>query len=196
MTNVQVIEKGSDHMVGYSMETRLFMDNIIKIDEEITQETANAIQSQLIYLINKLAGEPDAKITILINSPGGSVYDGLGIYDLIQKAQKEGIIVNTVNLGKACSMGSLLLMAGSPGYRESYPHARVMVHEASHYQYGKTSDLEDQMKEMKTLQNILNEIICRHASEKLTTDCLKTDLWMSAQEALDNNIIDKIKQIH
>ena len=131
-------------------------------------------------------------ITMYINTPGGSVYDGLGLYDLMQYAKKKNIIIRTVNIGKACSMGSILLMAGSKGYRESLPNCAIMIHEISTMDYGKTSELKDQMKELDRLQKIVNNIISECSDPKLIELSERKDLWLDANEALEYKIIDKI----
>lgn len=198
MDYVNVIERDTKHMVSYNLGTRLFQDNIIKIDEEITPEVTNDVQNQLLYLQAKLKDEtlPEKKtIKIYINSPGGSVYDGLGIYDMMQLLIKQGYIIETVNTGMAASMGALLLMAGSKGHRKSLPHAHVMVHELSAVSYGKSSTMIDDMKQVEKLQEELNAIIKKHASEELITLCTRKDFWMNAKEAANYGIIDKVIDI-
>lgn len=198
MDYVNVIERDTKHMVSYNLGTRLFQDNIIKIDEEITPELANDVINQLLYLQAKLKDETTTEgrtIKIYINSPGGSVYDGLGIYDMMQLLIKQGYIIETVNTGLAASMGATLFMAGSKGHRKSLPHAHVMVHELSSVSYGKASTMVDDMKQIEKLQDKLNEITKKHASEELISLCTRKDFWMDAAEAKQYGIVDTIIEI-
>lgn len=186
-----VLEKDTKHISSYPLETRLLMDGILRIDQEINRETANSLINKLLYLKST---RTDKKITIFINSPGGSVYDGLGIYDMMQLLVKEGFEITTINCGMAASMAAILLMSGTK--RISMPHSRTMLHEVSSLSYGKTSSMKDDMKEMETLQNILNDLIKRHADERLISICDRKDFWMSAEEAKEYKMIDEIKQIY
>ena len=136
-----IIENSNQQMVVLSIESKLLQQKIILISSEITEETVTEYQSQLMYLMS-LCNKPDDIITLYINTPGGSVYDGLGLLDLINYAKKQNIIIRTVNIGKAFSMGALLLMSGTKGYRESLLNSSVMIHEISSGGYGKIQDLE------------------------------------------------------
>lgn len=186
-----IIENSNQQMVVLSIESKLLQQKIILISSEITEETVTEYQSQLMYLMS-LCNKPDDIITLYINTPGGSVYDGLGLLDLINYAKKQNIIIRTVNIGKACSMGALLLMSGTKGYRESLLNSSVMIHEISSGGYGKIQDLEENFKETQRLQNIINSIISENSSEELIKLCSKKDLWLNTTEALKYNIIDKI----
>lgn len=199
MAYAYVVERDTKNMVSYSLETRLFQDGIIKIDTEIDSDLANEVQNQLLYLQSTLDpnsfNPADKTIKIYINSPGGSVYDGLGIYDMMQLLIKQGYIIETVNIGMAASMGALLLMAGSKGHRKSFPHSRIMVHELSSVAYGKASSMKDEMKEVEVLQKELDKIMEKHASEELIDLCTRKDYWMSAYEAANHGIIDEVVEI-
>lgn len=199
MAYAYVVERDTKNMVSYSLETRLFQDGIIKIDTEIDSDLANEVQNQLLYLQSTLdpnsSNPADKTIKIYINSPGGSVYDGLGIYDMMQLLIKQGYIIETVNIGMAASMGALLLMAGSKGHRKSFPHSRIMVHELSSVAYGKASSMKDEMKEVEVLQKELDKIMEKHASEELIDLCTRKDYWMSAYEAANHGIIDEVVEI-
>lgn len=185
-----IIENGDKQMVTFSIDSKLLQQKIIMITSEIDLQSVSEYQQQLMYLMSiSKVGET---ISIYINSPGGSVYDGLGLYDLIVFAKKKGFIIKTINIGKACSMGSILLMAGTKGYRESLPNCRVMIHEISSLDYGKTSELRDHMEEMNHLQKIINDIISECADSKLIEMAERKDLWLNAKDAIKYNIIDKI----
>lgn len=185
-----VIENGDKRMVTLPIESKLLQQNIMMITEEISAMTVSEYQQQLMYLMS--ITKPGEVISIYINTPGGSVYDGLGLYDLMNFAKAKGFIIRTVNIGKACSMGSLLLMAGTKGYRESLPNCSVMVHEISTLEYGKTSEMKDQMKEMERLQKVVDSIITDCADPELIQLSKKTDLWLDAKDSLKYKIIDKI----
>lgn len=185
-----VIEQADKRITTLSIESKLLQQKIMLVTEEITQHSVTEYQGQLMYLMSKC--KSGDIITMYINTPGGSVYDGLGLYDLMQYAKKKNIIIRTVNIGKACSMGSILLMAGSKGYRESLPNCAIMIHEISTMDYGKTSELKDQMKELDRLQKIVNNIISECSDPKLIELSERKDLWLDANEALEYKIIDKI----
>lgn len=189
---LQVVEENSKNIVGLDLESKLLQSNIILITEDINSETVTKYQAEILYLISKL--KTGDVINIYINSPGGSVYDGLGLYDIIQLAISKGYIVSTINIGACCSMASILLMAGSKGYRFSLPNCSVMVHEISSFNYGKIQDVKDWTKELERLQERLNNIIKKHSSEELINICSRKDIWLSAEDALKYNIIDNIKE--
>lgn len=188
--NISVLETGQQRMTAIDIQSKLLQEKIIMITEVINSDTVTEYQEQLFYLMSQC--KANDVITLYINSPGGSVYDGLGLYDVIQLIQQKGIIVRTINIGKACSMASILLMCGTKGYRESTANSSVMVHELSSVEYGKMPELIDGVEEAKRLQNTLDEIIKKHADEALIDLCHRKDLWLSAEDAVKYNIIDKI----
>ena len=188
--NIAVLETGQQRMAAIDIQSKLLQEGIIMITETIDSDTVTEYQEQLFYLMSKY-NKGDI-ITLYINSPGGSVYDGLGLYDTIQLIQERGIIVRTVNIGKACSMASLLLMCGTKGYRESTKNSSVMVHEVSTVEYGKTPEIRDATEEMNRLQKVVDDIIKEHADEELVKLCSRKDLWLNAEDALKYKIIDKI----
>lgn len=188
--NIAVLETGQQRMASIDIQSKLLQEGIIMITDEIDSITVTEYQEQLFYLMSKY-GEGDI-ITLYINSPGGSVYDGLGLYDTIQIIKSKGIIVRTVNIGKACSMASILLMCGTKGYRESTKNSSVMIHEISTLNYGKTPEIRDSTEEMDRLQKIMDDIIKENSSEELIKMCYRKDLWLGAEDAVKYNIIDKI----
>lgn len=187
---IQILETSNQRMICFDLQSKLLQEGIIMITEEITAESVADYQAQLFYLMSKYK-EGDV-ITIYINSPGGTVLDGLGLYDVIQLVKDKGIIVRTINIGSACSMASLLLMSGTKGYRESTKNSSVLIHEISSGDCGKVPDLEDFAEELKRLQKIANTIISTHSDPKLIELCHRKELWLGAEQALEYNIIDKI----
>jgi ATP-dependent Clp protease protease subunit len=168
--------------------SRLMMDRIIFLGTQVTDQSANIIQAQLLYLDSV---DPGKDVNIYINSPGGSVYAGLGIYDTMQYIQSD---VSTICTGMAASMGAVLLVAGANGKRFALPHSRVMIHQPMGGIQGQASDIEITAREILKLKDELYRIISDHSGqpmEKVETDADR-DYWMIAQEALDYGMIDKI----
>lgn len=193
MNNIGVIEKSNERIVVLDLASKQLQSNLIMINGEITQESVSEWQAMLFYLMSKLTPEESKKnpIQIYINSYGGSVYDGLGLYDTIQNLIKKGYTVRTVNIGVCASMAAIILMAGSKGYRQSFPNSSTMIHELSYSDFGKISEMKDSVKEAERLQKILDNII------KDSTNCdiksfERKDVWFNAQEALEKGIIDSI----
>ena len=188
--DVNILETGQQRMTAIDLQSKLLQEGIIMITSEITRDSVTEYQEQLFYLMSKYkAGDV---VTIYINSPGGSVYSGLGLYDVIQVVKSKGIIVRTINIGVAASMASILLMSGTPGHRESTANSTVMVHELSSYDYGKIQELKDSVEECERLQKRLNAIIEKSADPQLVDLCYRKDLWLSAEDAVKYKIIDKI----
>lgn len=190
LNDIQVLENGQQNIACFNLQSKLLQNGIIMITDTIDSISVASYQAQLFYLLS-LYKEGDV-ITIYINSPGGSVYDGLGIIDTIRLVQKKGIIVRIINIGAACSMAALILMSGSVGHREATKNSSVMLHEISSFEYGKTSNLEDHMQEIKRLQDIVDSIIEENSSKELIKLSNRKDLWLSAEEAKNFNIIDNI----
>lgn len=188
--NIQILESSNQRLVCFDLQSKLLQDGIIMLTEAITPEAVSTCQAQLFYLMSKYK-EGDI-ITIYINSPGGCVLDGLGLYDTIQLIKSKGIIVRTINIGSACSMASIILMSGTAGYRESTKNSSVLIHEISSEEFGKTPMIVDFAEEMKRLQNIMDSIISEHSDPELIKLCNRKDLWLGAEEALKHHIIDKI----
>jgi ATP-dependent Clp protease protease subunit len=168
--------------------SRLMMDRIIFLGTEVNDYTANVIQAQLLYL-DSVDSERD--INIYLNTPGGSVYAGLGIYDTMQFI---GSRVATICTGMAASMGAVLLVAGEKGMRAALPHSRVMIHQPLGGIQGQASDIEITAREILKLKDELYQIISDHSGqtiEKIRQDADR-DYWMTANEALGYGMIDKV----
>lgn len=184
----QIIEDRPVTGTSMSVFDRLMIDRIIFMGMGINDQVANIIQAQLLFLESA-----DAKkdIQIYINSPGGSVYAGLGIYDTMQLIQPE---VATICTGMAASMGAVLQCAGAKGKRTALPHARIMIHQPLGGAEGQASDIEITAREIQKLKKELYDIIARHSGqtyEKVWADSDR-DYWMTAAEAKEYGMIDEI----
>ncbi|HEU4717918.1 MAG TPA: ATP-dependent Clp endopeptidase proteolytic subunit ClpP [Bacteroidia bacterium] len=177
-------------VTGTSMSVfdRLMIDRIIFMGTAINDQVANIIQAQLLFLESS---DPKKDIQIYVNSPGGSVYAGLGIYDTMQLIQPQ---VATICTGMAASMGAVLQCAGAKGKRSALPHARVMIHQPLGGAEGQASDIEITAREIMKLKKELYDIIAHHSGQtydKVWADSDR-DYWMTAQEAKDYGMIDEI----
>jgi ATP-dependent Clp protease protease subunit len=183
-----VIEKTGENERSYDLYSRLLKDRIIMLGDEVNEQTANVVMAQMLFLEKE---DPEADIHFYINSPGGSVYDGLAIYDVMQFVSCP---VATTCFGKAASMGAVLLAGGEKGKRRILPNSRVMIHQVSSGFRGTTADINVQAKETNFLMDKLMEILSNHTgktTEQVRIDCDR-DYWMSAEEALEYGIIDEI----
>jgi ATP-dependent Clp protease protease subunit len=183
-----IIEERQLNVAQMDVFSRLMMDRIIFMGTGNNDYVANIIQAQLLFLESS-----DAKrdITIYVNSPGGSVYAGLGIYDTIQYIQPD---VSMVCTGMAASMGAVLLCSGTKGKRSALKHARVMIHQPLGGAEGQASDIEITAREIQKLKKELYEIIANHSGkdyEQVWKDSDR-DYWMTAQEAKDYGMIDEV----
>ena len=168
--------------------SRLMMDRIIFLGTQIDDYTANVIQAQLLYLDS---ADPGKDVSIYINSPGGSVYAGLGIYDTMQYIQSD---VTTICTGMAASMAAVLLVAGEKGKRYALKHSRVMIHQPMGGIQGQASDIEITAREIQKLKEELYTIISNHSGQpydKVYADSDR-DYWMTSAEALEYGMIDKV----
>jgi ATP-dependent Clp protease, protease subunit len=168
--------------------SRLMMDRIIFLGTQVDDYTANVIQAQLLYLDSS---DPGKDISIYLNTPGGSVYAGLGIYDTMQFISSD---VATICTGMAASMGAVLLVAGAEGKRSALKHSRVMIHQPMGGAQGQASDIEITAREIQKLKKELYTIIADHSKnpfERIEKDSDR-DYWMTSEEALDYGMIDKI----
>ena len=184
-----VIEKSHDGERAFDIYSRLLKDRIIFLGEDVNQHTANIVIAQLLYLAYE---DPKKDIKLYINSPGGSVYDGLGIYDTIQFISPD---VQTIGIGLQASMGAFLLSSGTKGKREALPNSRIMIHQPSGGgSNGKITDQEINLREGLYLKQKLNEILAKNTGQKLSKieKDADRDFWMSAEEAKDYGIIDEI----
>ena len=186
--NPTIIEERQLNVAQMDVFSRLMMDRIIFLGTEVNDYTANVIQAQLLYLDN---ADPGKDISIYINSPGGSVYAGFGIYDTMQYV---GCDVSTMCTGMAASMAAVLLVAGAEGKRYALPHSRVMIHQPMGGMQGQASDIEIAAKEILKVKAELYKIIADHSGrsvEDIERDSDR-DKWMTASEALEYGMIDKV----
>lgn len=183
-----VIEKTHDGERAFDIYSRLLNERVIFLGNEVNETTANLVVAQLLHLAYE-----DAKkdIKLYINSPGGSVYDGLAIYDTIQYIKPD---VQTIGIGLQASMGAFLLSSGTKGKRFALPNSRIMIHQPSSGTQGKISDQEITLREGLYLKKRLNEILAKNTGQRLSKieKDVDRDFWMSASEAKDYGIIDEI----
>ena len=186
--NPYILEERQLNVTQMDVFSRLMMDRIIFLGTEINDYTANTLQAQLLYLDS---ADPGKDISIYINSPGGSVYAGLGIYDTMQFI---GCDVATICTGMAASMAAVLLVAGKEGKRSGLKHSRVMIHQPMGGAQGQASDIEITAREIQKLKKELYTIIADHSHtdfEKVWQDSDR-DYWMTAEEAKEYGMIDKV----
>ncbi|EAS20477.1 MULTISPECIES: ATP-dependent Clp endopeptidase proteolytic subunit ClpP [Nonlabens] len=183
-----IIEERQMNIAIFDVFSRLMMDRIIFMGTGVNDQVANIIQAQLLFLESTDANKD---IQIYINSPGGSVYAGLGIYDTMQFIKPD---VATICTGMAASMGAVLLCAGADGKRSALPHSRVMIHQVSSGAQGQASDIEITAREVVKLREELYTIIAKHSKqtyEKVYADSDR-DYWMKAAEAKEYGMIDEV----
>ena len=183
-----IIEERPMNVAQMDVFSRLMMDRIIFLGTAIDDYTANTLQAQLLYLDST---DPGKDISIYINSPGGSVYAGLGIYDTMQFVQSD---VATTCTGMAASMAAVLLVAGQEGKRAALPHSRVMIHQPLGGAQGQASDIEITAREIMKLKKELYTIISEHSHtefDKVWADSDR-DYWMTASEAMEYGMVDRI----
>lgn len=183
-----VIVKTRDGERGYDIYSRLLEDRIIFVGEEINEHTANIVVAQLLHLANE---DPSKDIQMYINSPGGSVYDGLAIYDTMNYIKPD---VQTVGIGLQASMGAFLLSSGTKGKRSILPSSRVMIHQPSSGTQGKVTDQEISLREALELKERLAEVMAKNTGQKLAKvkADMERDFWMSAKDAVSYGIVDHV----
>jgi ATP-dependent Clp protease, protease subunit len=185
-----VVEQTSRGERSYDIYSRLLKERVILLEGEVHDQMANLIVAQLLFLESE---NPGQDISLYINSPGGVVTAGLAIYDTIQFIKPD---VSTIVMGQACSMGSLLAQAGAAGKRYMLPNARHMIHQPSGGARGQATDMEIQVREILAMKKNLTEIYVKHNSKNKTFEDLSKDMerdfFMSANEALEYGLIDKI----
>ena len=183
-----VVEETNRGERAYDIYSRLLNDRIIFVGEEINPHTANLIVAQLLFLAHE---DPKKDIKLYINSPGGSVHDGLAIIDTMNFIEPD---IQTIGIGLQASMGAMLLSCGTKGKRFLLPNARVMIHQPSSGTEGKITDQEIALREGSTLKKILIDILAKNTGKKpeqVERD-MDRDNWMSATEAKNYGIVDKI----
>jgi ATP-dependent Clp protease protease subunit len=185
-----VVESTSKGERSYDIYSRLLRERIIMLDSDVDEHSSSLIVAQMLFLESE---NPDKDISLYINSPGGSVTAGMAIYDTLQFIKPD---VQTIVMGQACSMGSLLASSGAKGKRFILPNARHMIHQPSGGSRGQATDMLIQVTEILKMKQVLTEIYVRHNSagktfEQFTAD-MERDNFMSAQEAVDYGLADKI----
>ena len=183
-----VIEQTSRGERSFDIYSRLLNERIIFLGTPIDDQIANLIVAQLLHLESE---DPDKDISIYVNSPGGSVYSGLAIYDTMQFIRPD---VQTICVGIAMSMGALLLGGGAEGKRMALPNAKILIHQVSSGFQGQATDIEIQAREIIGIKRRLEEIIAKHSGqdlEKVSRD-MERDYFMSAEEAKEYGIIDQV----
>ena len=186
--NPYILEERQLNVTQMDVFSRLMMDRIIFLGTEIDDYTANTLQAQLLFLDS---ADPGKDISIYINSPGGSVYAGLGIYDTMQFVASD---IATICTGMAASMAAVLLVAGKEGKRSGLKHSRVMIHQPMGGAQGQASDIEITAREIQKLKKELYTIIAEHSHtdfDKVWADSDR-DYWMTAQEAQEYGMIDRV----
>lgn len=183
-----ILEERQMNVQAMDVFSRLMMDRIIFLGTGIDDQVANIVQAQMLFLAS---ADSTKDIQIYLNSPGGSVYAGLGIYDTMQYVEPD---VATICTGMAASMGAVLLCAGAEGKRSALPHARVMIHQPMGGAQGQASDIEITAREIQKLKKELYEIIARHSGQ--TYDRIwedgDRDYWMTAEESKAYGMVDEV----
>jgi len=183
-----VIEKTGEGERAYDIYSRLLNERIVFLGEQVNEHTANIVVAQLIHLAYE---DPKKDIMLYINSPGGSVYDGMAIYDTMQYIKPD---VQTIGIGLQASMGAFLLSSGAKGKRFILPHSKVMIHQPSHATKGKVTDMEIDLKEGLAVKEMLAELFAKNTGQKLSKikSDMERDYWMSPDEAKKYGLIDEI----
>ena len=183
-----VVEQTNRGERSYDIFSRLLNDRIVFLGEEVNATTASLVVAQLLYLE---AQDPDKDIQFYINSPGGSVTDGMAIYDTMQYVKCD---VSTICVGMAASMGAFLLSSGAKGKRFALPNAEIMIHQPSAGTQGQVTDMAIHLKRLEIIKTRLNKILSENTGkpiEVVTADC-ERDNFMSADEAVEYGLIDKV----
>lgn len=183
-----VIEKSGQTERAYDIYSLLLKNRIIFVGTQITDQSANVIVAQLLYLSNE---DSEAPIQMYINSPGGVIYAGLAIYDTMQMISNP---INTLAVGVTASFGTVLLTAGTPGQRFALPHSTIHLHQPLGGVQGQATDIEIQANEILRLRDKLNSILSSHTGQsvdKIKNDT-ERDYWLTAQEAVEYGLVDKV----
>lgn len=183
-----VVEQSGRGERAYDIYSRLLKDRIVFLGSVITDEVANVITAQLLFLESE---DPDRDIYFYINTPGGSVTAGLAIYDTMQYVKPD---ISTVCLGQAASMGAILLAAGTKGKRYALPHCRIMMHQPLGGFQGTAADVDIQAREILRVREELNKILVKHTGQSLKKIEKDTDrdLFLTAEQALEYGLIDEV----
>ena len=183
-----VIEKTHDGERAYDIYSRLLKERIIFLGEQVNEQTANIVVAQLLHLAYE---DPEKDISLYINSPGGSVYDGMAIYDTMNFIKPD---VATYGIGLQASMGAFLLSSGAKGKRYCLPHAKVMIHQPSSGTSGKVTDMEIDLRESLEVKEMLAKILAKNTGQKLSKVKIdmERDYWMSPTEAKNYGLVDEV----
>lgn len=183
-----VIEKTYDGERAFDIYSRLLNERIIFLGEQVNEHTANIVVAQLLHLAY---ADPKKDIKLYINSPGGSVYDGMAIYDTMQYITPD---VQTIGIGLQASMGAFLLSSGAKGKRFALPHSKVMIHQPSSGTEGKVTDMEIDLREGIAVKEMLSELLAKNTGQKLAKikNDMERDYWMTPTEAKAYGLIDEI----
>lgn len=183
-----VVEQTNRGERSYDIFSRLLNDRIVMLSEEVNATTASLVVAQLLYLE---AQDPDKDIQFYINSPGGSVTDGMAIYDTMQYIKCD---VSTICIGMAASMGAFLLSSGAKGKRLALPNAEIMIHQPSAGTQGQITDMAIHLRRLEIVKSRMNRILAENTGkpiEVVTADC-ERDNFMTAQEAMEYGLVDKV----
>src|SRR6202021_2527362 len=183
-----VVEQTGRGERSYDIYSRLLKDRIVFLGGTVTDELANLVTAQLLFLESE---DPDREISMYVNSPGGSVTAGLAIYDTMQFVRPP---VSTLCVGQAASMGAVLLAAGAKGKRYALPHARIMIHQLSGGFEGQAADIDIQAREALRLRELLNEVLANHTGQSIKRIEKDTDRdnFLSAAQAVEYGLIDEV----
>ena len=183
-----VIEKTHDGERAFDIYSRLLNERIIFLGEQVDEHTANIVVAQLLHLAYT---DPKKDIKLYINSPGGSVYDGMAIYDTMQYVTPD---VQTIGIGLQASMGAFLLSSGAKGKRFLLPHSKVMIHQPSSGTRGKVTDMEIDLREGIAVKEMLAELLAKNTGQKLSKikSDMERDYWMTPEEAKKYGLVDEI----
>ena len=183
-----VIEQSGRGERAYDIYSRLLRDRVVFVVGPINDMTANLVVAQLLFLESE---NPDKDISLYINSPGGSVYSGMSIYDTMQFIKPD---VSTICVGMAASMGSFLLAAGAKGKRFALPNSRIMIHQPSGGSQGQATDIEIQAREILSLRSRLNQIYVKHTGQPLAVieQAVERDKFLSPDEAKEFGLVDQV----
>ena len=183
-----VVEQSAHGERSYDIFSRLLNDRIIVLSEDVNDTTASLVVAQLLYLEGQ---DPDKDISLYINSPGGSISAGMAIHDTMQYIKCD---VSTICMGMAASMGAFLLAAGAKGKRLALPNAEIMIHQPSAGTQGQITDMAIHLKRLEVVKSRMNRILAENTGkpiEVVTADC-ERDNFMTAQEAMEYGLIDKV----
>jgi ATP-dependent Clp protease protease subunit len=187
-----VVEQTARGERSFDIYSRLLSERIVFIGTEIDDQVANLVVAQLVHLESE---DPDKDISLYINSPGGIVYSGLAIYDTMQFVKPD---VQTICFGVAMSMGSLLLAAGAPGKRFALPNCRILIHQPSGGFQGQATDIEIHARETIALRHRVDEVYAHHTGQTVERvhDDMERDRYLTAEEAVDYGLVDRIISSH